>query len=211
MPSRATYTRWSPQREMQLRKLWLRGDAVDAIAEELGCSYQAMIRRCANIGLPPRLRMRRIDVGTLQRRFEERTIPEPNSGCLLWIGATDSHGYGHMRVGRRLLCVTHIALALAGWSQSPPQLWTVPRGFDVCHSCDNPACVNVNHLFGGSHSTNIFDSVKKGRWAVTQLTHCPQGHPYTGANLHVNSRGARVCVTCNRRSQRAYRARKRFT
>lgn len=41
----------------------------------------------------------------------------------------------------------------------------IPAGMHVLHHCDNPGCVNLSHLFLGTHSDNMMDRNKKGRCA----------------------------------------------
>ncbi len=90
--------------------------------------------------------------------FEKHTIPEPNSGCLLWIGGFGENDYG----------VAHIA-GTHGLSTAAHRIaWTlyrgeIPKGMCVLHRCDNPPCVNVNHLFLGTQSDNMKDAGRKGR------------------------------------------------
>jgi hypothetical protein len=94
--------------------------------------------------------------GSLTAQFEAFISPKPNSGCWLWSGSLDRKGYGQIRVpGGVLRCATHVALELAGRA--------LPAGMIACHRCDNPSCVNPDHLFHGTHKDNTHDMMRKGR------------------------------------------------
>ena len=151
--------------------------------------------------------------GSLAERFDRLTIPEPNSGCLLWLGSVNQHGYGQMRVDRRSRQATHIALELSGRS--------VPKGMRACHRCDNPFCVNEEHLFIGSQADNVADMVAKkrddfsglglGRGHQKTRTHCRRGHSLSGENLIIRPNGGRPfreCRICGRANRLAWKRRR---
>jgi NUMOD3 motif len=95
-----------------------------------------------------------IDQESLQARFDKFTIPEPNSGCLIWLGKL-ANEYPSIKVKGYNLRSTRVAMALAGRD--------VPIGLFCCHSCDVPSCVNVNHLYPGTQSQNMLDAYARDR------------------------------------------------
>jgi len=93
-------------------------------------------------------------------RLERNLIPEPNSGCFLWLGPVDRNGYGIMWANGRSRSTHRIAYELR---HGPIQgFWC------VCHSCDVPCCCNPDHLFLGTYDDNNQDRVKKGRGGATR-------------------------------------------
>lgn len=87
--------------------------------------------------------------------IERNSIPEPNSGCWIWTGAGDSkRGYGSVSLNGKTWRAHRYACAASGRD---------PTGKLVCHKCDNPPCVNPDHLFLGDQIDNVNDMWAKGR------------------------------------------------
>lgn len=83
------------------------------------------------------------------------TLYEPDGDCWVWLGAKDRDGYGRMRIGdRRTMRAHRISYAIHHGD---------PGRMLVCHHCDNPSCVNPDHLFLGTALDNNRDRVSKGR------------------------------------------------
>jgi hypothetical protein len=80
----------------------------------------------------------------------------------------------------------------------------------VNHHCDNPPCVNVEHLYEGTQIDNMRDKLARDRDFNRRKTHCPRGHAFSGANLHVRLNGQRTCRECERVNVRRYRERQRL-
>lgn len=88
-------------------------------------------------------------------RFNKMVMPEPNTGCHLWIGALFTNGYGVFRISKMNKKAHRMSYEL--------NVGSIPNGLIVCHKCDVPSCVNPDHLFLGTHKDNVQDMINKGR------------------------------------------------
>jgi hypothetical protein len=94
-------------------------------------------------------------------RFWSKVHPEALSGCWLWHGAVNKHGYGRFRV--RSLADGKHALALSHRHAYELAHGPIQEGMVVRHKCDVPACVNPDHLKVGTRAENQQDMSKRGR------------------------------------------------
>jgi hypothetical protein len=77
-------------------------------------------------------------------------------GCHVFTGSKDECGYGRIRHPSGKLVRLHRAV----WER---EHGVIEAGKVICHACDNPACINLSHLFIGSQADNIRDMESKGR------------------------------------------------
>lgn len=110
---------------------------------------------------------------TPQKSFEkvQRLFPgrvKWNHSCLEWMGATPG-GYATFydkKSKRNILVHRYVYERFKG---------KIEPGMCVCHSCDNPKCVNPDHLWTGSHNDNMLDAIRKGRMPFRKIHKCQRG------------------------------------
>jgi len=83
-------------------------------------------------------------------------VNKQDNGCWHWTGAVDRHGYGkvYMGVGKETLAHRAIYCSLVK---------PIEPGKYLLHKCDNPICVNPEHMFEGTQADNLKDAQAKGR------------------------------------------------
>ena len=132
--------------------------------------------------------------------FEDGYIPEPNTGCWLWVKAWNSAKYGK----------------ICGFGDGSSMLahrWAyeyfkgpIPGDLVLDHLCRTPPCVNPDHLEAVPFAVNVARGEAPALLAAANLdsyqrrkTHCPYGHPLSGPNLRITQQGRRQCRACDAR------------
>ena len=115
-----------------------------------------------------------------------KVIVNETTDCWEWQGAKNNIGYGMIRDEQKMRTTHRV-------SYEEHHNVKIPTGLCVCHTCDNPLCVNPDHLWLGTMKQNMDDMVAKGRAArwggftgngrihprlgkSLPKTHCPHCH-----------------------------------
>lgn len=125
-------------------------------------------------------------------RFENLYIPEPNSGCWLWLGCLYKKGYGNFSLNDKNLKAHRAAYLFF--------IGNIPPDYEIDHLCKMTSCVNPQHLEAVTGEENRARSNYLPNRNKLK-THCEHGHPFSGDNLIVTN-NRRDCLICSRRRAR---------
>ena len=97
-------------------------------------------------------------------RFWKNVSPEPNTGCWIWTGGLNDHGYAritHKSKGKSF------TVLISPWSYKR-FVGPIPSGHNIRHKCLIRCCVNPDHLTTGTHSQNCMDKPREVRIAMSR-------------------------------------------
>lgn len=126
---------------------------------------------------------------SIEERFSENSIPEPNSGCIIWIGYS-TNGYGRLKIDGKFRMAHIVAYEITKGQ--------IPDGLNLDHLCRVPCCVNPDHLEPVTQSVNVrrglLPSLVAARNRTRKATHCKRGHERTPENVYQSTRQCRLCL-----------------
>ena len=119
---------------------------------------------------------------------------DKSGDCWLWTASKTKEGYGYFRFDGAMRKAHRMSWLLTNGE--------IPEGMLVCHTCDNPSCVNPKHLWLGTNRDNMDDMNAKGRHVFAQRTHCPRNHEYDKQNTReytnpITGQFMRACRKCD--------------
>ena len=127
------------------------------------------------------------NAGYLERLWEI-CIPEPNSGCWLWLGANGRGGYSAFRFYGRDTSAHRASYVLHKGLISP--------GLHIDHLCGVRCCINPEHLEAVTPTENHRRSPGSQGAHKRAQTHCIHGHEFDQKNTYITPSGHRACRRC---------------
>lgn len=108
-----------------------------------------------------------------------RTSKKQFGHCWIWQGSFFQSGYGRFFSHQIAYRAHRVAFIIA--------YGTIPEDKIICHKCDNPRCVNPEHLWAGSSKENTRDMIEKGRTNRQRSKHRDSASKYPGISLRRDS------------------------
>lgn len=131
--------------------------------------------------------------------IEQRTSPEPNTGCWLWVGAPNSSGYAQVSVDGRKVTAHRLSYV----AHHGPIVATV----ELDHRCRQRGCVNPDHLEPVAPRVNWERGHSPSRLNARK-THCRRGHLLSPDNIYLRPRSTkaapRECLACKYDRERVH-------
>ena len=121
---------------------------------------------------------------SLLDKLLDKIIINQNTNCWEWQASKNNLGYGLIRDEKRMRTAHRVSYE--------EHIGKIPIGMCVCHTCDNPSCINPKHLWLGTRKQNTQDMLNKGRGKVFGWMPGMPG-PRTG-----KKQPCKLCVHCNR-------------
>ena len=144
-----------------------------------------------------------------QRLLEKTDTSKILTDCWVFLGCKDSSGYGNIGNNGKTISAHRASYELYRGQ--------IPKDKQIDHICGNRLCINPQHL----DLVTAKENVRRGRQKFTCVphpkplrTHCMKGHPYSGANLFIDTNKQRRCMICkraiDRKAQNKRRAKKKL-
>ncbi len=134
-----------------------------------------------------------------------RKVRVEDGKCWEWTGCTrglNGRLYGSFSSKNKIQVASRFSCTLF-WGE-------IPKGYHVHHKCNNPICVNPDHLEAvePSYHSRVL-TVNSISYKNAQRTHCIRGHPLFGDNLFTTKSGHRQCRACSKESRDEFRRKRR--
>lgn len=143
---------------MKERPILFSGEMVRAILDGRKCRRKLYVKKGEDPCSAEHIAKR------LANGLDSATVGE----CWEWRRTRNQFGYGTLTVGGRAVYAHRLAYELSKGE--------IPEGMHVMHKCDNPSCINPDHLTVGTRSDNMRDCFQKGRSSVSPVSVCGEAN-----------------------------------
>lgn len=136
---------------------------------------------------------------SLRERIERNVFINELTGCWLWLGSCDRHGYGRLTVDRKPRLAHRLSYEIF--------IGPVPVGLELDHECDRRECVNPKHVVPKTHRENMLRGGRGVGAINARKVRCEHGHPFDEKNTY-RHRSRRSCRACNAKAAKRYKKRR---